>query len=61
MINKLEVVTLAHKKNPVREFAENNHIEVQEWPPKLVDPFDIGIVVSFGKLIPEEVINYFPL
>lgn len=61
LVNKLQVVTLAHKKNPVRQFAENNKIDVQEWPPKLTDPFDLGVVVSFGRLIPAEIINHFPL
>lgn len=61
LIDTLQVVTLCNKDNPVRKFANSNHIEVQDWPPKLTDPFDVGVVVSFGKLIPAEIINHFPL
>lgn len=63
LINKLEVVTsMKNKANVVHKFAKDKKITVHNWPyivPK--DAFHIGIVVSFGHLIPESVINKFPL
>ncbi|XP_070522001.1 methionyl-tRNA formyltransferase, mitochondrial isoform X2 [Cardiocondyla obscurior] len=62
-ICKLEVVSVCKKKkNVVVQFAEEMGIVVTEWP--LVNNpqnFHIGIVVSFGYLIPLNIINSFPL
>lgn len=47
----------------VRVYAEQNNLVVHAWPP---DPdalrgFDVGVVASFGRLIPKRVIDSFPL
>lgn len=63
VLNKLEVVTTTKGKfNLVRKYAEEHKLIVHSWPVTVrADVFDIGLVVSFGHLIPESVINKFPL
>lgn len=59
---RLEVSVYGKKKNRVLQFAEEKKIVINEWP--LVNNpqgFHIGIVVSFGHLIPLNIINSFPL
>lgn len=66
-LSRLEVVTsFKAKNNPVKAFAEKNGIKVYDWPAllegenfTLCRQFDLGLVVSFGHLIPEEIINSF--
>lgn len=59
-MESLEVVTLSPKV-PVTTFAQQNHLLVHSWPPDHVDGrFDVGVVVSFGCLLPERLINKFP-
>lgn len=66
---RLEVVTsLKAVSNPVKKFSQKNGITVHDWNiikkdenlPNLRE-FDLGIVVSFGHLIPEAVIDSFKL
>ncbi|XP_066557645.1 methionyl-tRNA formyltransferase, mitochondrial isoform X2 [Amia ocellicauda] len=60
VVDKLEVVTLL-KELPVRTFANQNKLPVHDWPH--VDPgeqFDVGVVVSFGSLLREDLIRRFP-
>lgn len=62
-LSRLEVVSVHRaKKNVVIQYAEEKGIVVNSWPLKN-EPYDfhIGIVVSFGHLIPENIINSFPL
>lgn len=60
IVKKLEVVTLSANV-PVQRFAQHNHLPVHSWPPNNVDgQFDVGVVVSFGCLLPERLINEFP-
>ncbi|GAB6019266.1 hypothetical protein CHUAL_000866 [Chamberlinius hualienensis] len=63
IIEHLEVVTVALKNVPleVRKFAKENNLSLYDWPycPKK-NEFDLGIVVSFGYLIPKEIIQSFP-
>jgi len=57
IIDSLEVVTLS-RDTPVRKYAEQNRLPLHQWPD--VDfsaQFDVGVVVSFGCLIKENVIN----
>lgn len=50
------------KPNPVRNFATKNALFVHNWPLNIIKKdFDVGLVVSFGHLIPEDIINSFPL
>lgn len=60
---RLEVVsTCRNKKNLVEQFAEEKGIIINKWP-LINNPqgFHIGIVVSFGHLIPLNIIDSFPL
>ncbi|KAJ8922037.1 hypothetical protein NQ315_008677 [Exocentrus adspersus] len=63
VLRKLEIVTTTKgKPNPVRQYAEEQKLLLHSWPVEVPDSsFDIGLVVSFGHLIPEVVINQFPL
>lgn len=60
IVESLEVVTLSGDA-PVKRFALQNHLPLHSWPPKNIDGrFDVGVVVSFGRLLPERLINKFP-
>nr|XP_046248630.1 methionyl-tRNA formyltransferase, mitochondrial [Scatophagus argus] len=60
IVESLEVVTLSSDV-PVKKFAQENHLPVHPWPPDNVDgQFDVGVVVSFGCLLHERLINKFP-
>lgn len=60
IVKTLEVVTLSSDV-PVQRFAQHNHLPVHSWPPNNVEgQFDVGVVVSFGCLLPERLINKFP-
>ncbi|XP_053997288.1 methionyl-tRNA formyltransferase, mitochondrial isoform X1 [Hylaeus anthracinus] len=63
VLRRLEVVTVNKgKENVVMSYAKKNKIIVNNWPPKLnASEFHIGIVVSFGHMIPSSIINSFPL
>ncbi|KAK3928573.1 Methionyl-tRNA formyltransferase, mitochondrial [Frankliniella fusca] len=62
-VSKLEVVTSKWHLNPVRLFGQQNSLVTHEWPidVHLTKGFDIGVVASFGHMIPKEVIDSFPL
>ncbi|KAM9861085.1 methionyl-tRNA formyltransferase, mitochondrial [Aulostomus maculatus] len=60
IVETLEVVTLDDDV-PVNRFAQQNRLPVHNWP--LGDTegrFDVGIVVSFGRLLQERLIKQFP-
>lgn len=65
IISKLDVVTTSKGNGVnVRCFAKEEKLDLYDWPvdkTKLDGAYDIGVVVSFGRLIPEEIINCFPL
>ncbi|XP_078097228.1 methionyl-tRNA formyltransferase, mitochondrial isoform X2 [Mustelus asterias] len=64
LIEQLEVVTLPATKSgelPVRKYARMNQIPVHDWPRLGPDHFDVGIIVSFGSLLSDSVIQQFPL
>lgn len=61
LVQRLEVVTLPGDL-PVKKFAHLNSLPVHMWPPKISrGQFDVSVVVSFGCLLPEKLINKFPL
>ncbi|KAH0947974.1 hypothetical protein HN011_006990 [Eciton burchellii] len=62
-LHRLEVVSVyKQKKNAVIKYAEEKGIVVNNWPlERSLKDFHIGIVVSFGHLIPLNIINSFPL
>ncbi|XP_073319837.1 methionyl-tRNA formyltransferase, mitochondrial [Pagrus major] len=60
LVESLEVVTLSGNV-PVKKFAQENQLPLHSWPPDNVDGrFDVGVVVSFGCLLHETLINKFP-
>lgn len=61
LVRTLEVVTLPGDA-PVKRFAHENSLPVHIWPLDIRHgQFDVGVVVSFGCLLPEKIINKFPL
>lgn len=48
----------------VRNFAKEEKLDIYDWPiteQLLNGNYDIGVVVSFGQLIPKRIIKCFPL
>ncbi|XP_066139327.1 methionyl-tRNA formyltransferase, mitochondrial [Euwallacea fornicatus] len=61
IISTLEVVTCS-QQNPVWKYSNMQNLKIHKWPPNLEkSSFDLGLVVSFGYLIPEQLIEKFPL
>ncbi|XP_054878449.1 methionyl-tRNA formyltransferase, mitochondrial isoform X2 [Poeciliopsis prolifica] len=61
IVEKLEVVTLPGDL-PVKRFAQQNQLALHSWPPHNVEgQFDVGVVVSFGRLLHHGLIDKFPL
>lgn len=62
-LKELAVVTgIKRPPNPVHVYSQKQGIEVNKWPTgNETGRFDIGVVVSFSHLIPERIINSFPL
>lgn len=65
-IRNLAVVTsLKGPDNAVHRFAKAQGIPVHDWPLRhdtsICQQFDIGVVVSFGHLIPGLIISSFSL
>lgn len=61
--NALGVVTsFKNPANCVRSYAEHKQLTIHPWPvlPEDCQGYDLGVVVSFGHLIPERIINCFP-
>ncbi|KAM7423477.1 hypothetical protein PAMA_000025 [Pampus argenteus] len=60
VVESLEVVTSSGDM-PVKRFARQNQLPLHSWPlGDLHKQFDVGVVVSFGCLLHENVINKFP-
>ncbi|XP_046739019.1 methionyl-tRNA formyltransferase, mitochondrial isoform X2 [Diprion similis] len=62
-IGHLEIVTpYDGRENIVAKYARQHGIAIRNWPPDInLSEFDIGLVVSFGYLIPSRIILSFPL
>jgi methionyl-tRNA formyltransferase len=64
-VTKLEVVTSSKtRKNLVKAYSDENKIKVHSYEeikhnPEVCGNFDLGVVVSFGHMIPESMINSF--
>uniref|UniRef100_A0AAG5DWA2 Methionyl-tRNA formyltransferase, mitochondrial n=1 Tax=Anopheles atroparvus TaxID=41427 RepID=A0AAG5DWA2_ANOAO len=62
-VQSLEVVTsFKAAKNPVKQYSQANAIPVYDWNSFKESPitsFDLGVVVSFGNLIPGAIIRSF--
>ncbi|EEZ98405.2 methionyl-tRNA formyltransferase, mitochondrial isoform X2 [Tribolium castaneum] len=63
LLSRLEVVTTVKgKANAVKLYADKENLQLHKWPPCIgFGEFDVGIVVSFGHLIPKAIIDQFPL
>ena len=47
--------------SPVREYATDKGLDVRHWPlDGEVKGYDLGVVASFGRLIPGRMIKSFP-
>lgn len=62
LLSNLEIVTTIKKQaNPIQNFATENKLILHKWPHTVpCNKYNVGVVVSFGHLIPENVINAFP-
>lgn len=63
-VKELEVTCLPMKTlvPAVAKYAKENDLKLHSWPPDIPEKkFDLGVVASFGKLIPEKVISSFTL
>ncbi|XP_061611401.1 methionyl-tRNA formyltransferase, mitochondrial isoform X6 [Phyllopteryx taeniolatus] len=59
-VSSLEVVTLSDGV-PVANFARHEGLRLHRWPPGDADGrFDVGVVVSFGRLLQRQLIEQFP-
>lgn len=65
IISKVDVVTTSTGNGiNVKNFAKEEKLDIFDWPVNttvLDGKYDIGVVVSFGRLIPEKIIKCFPL
>ncbi|KAI8123012.1 hypothetical protein FF38_11658 [Lucilia cuprina] len=63
-IENLAVVTsFKSPANCVRQYAEQQKLRLYKWPIVAEDchAYDLGVVVSFGHMIPSQIIEAFPL
>lgn len=64
LIKRLDVVSVHLKKSQtaVRHYCQKEGLQVTDWPVTVPQGlYDVGIVASFGHLIPASVINAFPM
>ncbi|XP_017477467.1 PREDICTED: methionyl-tRNA formyltransferase, mitochondrial isoform X2 [Rhagoletis zephyria] len=56
------VTSFKNPANCVRTYAEHHRLPLYRWPivPDICGGYDLGVVVSFGHLIPEKIIRAFP-
>lgn len=60
VVDTLEVVTLTDSA-PVWRYANQHQLNVHDWPNVDVHGrFDVGVVVSFGCLLKDNLINQLP-
>ena len=62
-INKLDVCVTCLKRKPsvIRQYAHNK-LPIIPWMPGIpYGKYDFGLIASFGKKIPKNVIKAFPL
>ncbi|XP_067619426.1 methionyl-tRNA formyltransferase, mitochondrial isoform X2 [Eurosta solidaginis] len=57
------VTSFKNPANAVRGYAELHKLPLHRWPvlPEACQEYDLGVVVSFGHMIPERVIRAFPM
>ncbi|KAK3590639.1 hypothetical protein CHS0354_013673 [Potamilus streckersoni] len=60
LVETLEVVS-NRGQTPVRKYSEEVGLRVYDWPFKsVINHYDVGVVISFGHLIPDSIIHQFP-
>ncbi|XP_076438964.1 methionyl-tRNA formyltransferase, mitochondrial-like [Babylonia areolata] len=61
LVDTLHVVSTS-TKSAVAEFAHAHDLPLLTWPPRLsdLDLYDLGVLVSFGRMVPRKVIARFP-
>jgi len=67
VINHLEVITSPTQLAPVVAYAAKNRIplhqpdQIKDWKLPESHPFDLAVVVSYGRMIPSHLLKSFPL
>ncbi|XP_050397084.1 methionyl-tRNA formyltransferase, mitochondrial isoform X2 [Patella vulgata] len=60
LVNKLEVACNPGQ-SAIRQYAVQFHLKIHDWPVNIEKgKYDVGVLASFGRLIPASVINNFP-
>ncbi|XP_033725111.1 methionyl-tRNA formyltransferase, mitochondrial-like [Pecten maximus] len=60
VVDSLEVVCPV-AVTPVKNYSKEVGLNIHEWPVKIdKGTFDVGVLSSFGKMIPARIINAFP-
>ncbi|XP_067653498.1 methionyl-tRNA formyltransferase, mitochondrial-like isoform X2 [Haliotis asinina] len=60
LVGALDVVS-TEGQNSVRTYADTMGVSVRDWPiPDLTGSYDVGVLASFGHLVPGKVIRMFP-
>lgn len=59
------VTSFKSRANPIKKYALENQLECYDWLTHRFESkqtnYDLGAVVSFGHLIPENIIGMFPM
>lgn len=65
LIQRLDLVTAnnARHKTEIEKYAESQNIKTIQWPLQnlMNAEYDIGLIVAFGHLIEDDVLDKFPL
>ena len=60
-VESLEVVVPSKQSCIVQKYAKEQGLKLHHWPiATMSNSYDVGVLVSFGKLIPQRVIEMFP-
>lgn len=60
VVESLEVVANKEKRE-VRRYSEEKGLKIYDWPIQAIpNKYDVGVLVSFGHLIPDDIIHMFP-
>lgn len=61
LVDRLDVLVCTEKCD-VLKYAIDNNLTVHRWPVTDIDnQYDVGVIVSFGHLIPKRIIEKFPM
>ncbi|XP_046963050.1 methionyl-tRNA formyltransferase, mitochondrial isoform X1 [Vanessa cardui] len=65
LIKQLDLVTANSSKNKtlIEKYAQMENIKLLQWPNLNINhnEYDIGVIVAFGHLIKDDILNKFPL